>query len=67
MLEHNSGNISETRKDREKLTMVSKREGLMVMDQGLPKILRAPIYKAHRAFIFAIAQRSRLRCQLEFE
>ena len=27
-------------------------------NQGLPKIVRAPIYRAHRAVIFAIAQLS---------
>ena len=30
--------------------------------QGLPKIFRAPIRRAHRAVIFAIAQLSRYLC-----
>jgi len=31
---------------------------LWAYSQGLPKIFRAPIYRAHRAVIFAIAQLS---------
>jgi len=44
--------------DRKKMAIKNFRRSSHGRTHGLPKIFRAPIYRAHRAFIFSIAQLS---------
>jgi len=73
VLEHKSGNISETRKDitmhaiawrayRNSPTLFRTAPGVL-RDSRLSKIFRASIYRAHRTVIFAAAQ---LSCYSKF-